>query len=85
MLGSTVASQLPEQNAVNLAERYRAVCFVTLGVRPGLLSLLLSVLASDFFFVEAVLTFTSYSFLFAASYSVAALVSLYVKGKPVHR
>ena len=23
MLGSTVASQLPEQNAVNLAERYR--------------------------------------------------------------
>jgi K+-sensing histidine kinase KdpD len=52
-----------------------AICFVMLGVRPGLVALLLAALISDFFFVEPVLTFTRHSFVLTAYYSVAALVS----------
>ena len=58
-----------------------ASCFVMLGVRPGLLALLLSALMSDFFFVEPVLTFTRHSLILTAYYSVAAVVSFKVKKK----
>lgn len=62
-----------------------AICFVVLGFRAGFLAVLLSALASDFFFVEPVLTFTRHSFLLAAYYSVAALVPFYIKSKAVNR
>jgi len=58
-----------------------AICFVVLGVRPGLVALLLAALVSDFFFVEPVLTITRHSLILAAYYSVAALVSFKVRKK----
>lgn len=48
------------------------VCFVVLGVRPGLLALVLSAVVSDFLFIEPLWTFTRHSFVLAAYYLAAA-------------
>ena len=61
-----------------------AICFLVLGVRPGLLALLLSALVSDFFFVEPVLTFTRHSFVLGVYYLGAAVVSRFFTRKSIH-
>ena len=58
-----------------------AICFVMLGVRPGVVALLLSALMSDFFFVDPVLTFTRHSLILTAYYSIAAAVSFGLRNK----
>jgi K+-sensing histidine kinase KdpD len=51
-----------------------AFCFQVLGLRPGLLALLLSALTADFFFVEPVLTLTHHSLILGAYYLAAAVL-----------
>jgi len=62
-----------------------AVCFVTLGVRPGLLALILSALASDFFFIEPRWTFTRYSVQFGMYYLAAAVAFWFFSRKLLHK
>ena len=60
-------------------------CLTTLGVRPGILALLLSVLISDFFFVEPLLTLTRYSLVLGGYYSFGAVVAWYVSRAVIRR
>ena len=62
-----------------------AICFPVLGVRPGLLALLLSVLVADFFFIEPLLTLTRHSFILGAYYLGAAMLCQFFTRESIRR
>jgi len=57
------------------------ICFQVFGPRPGLLSMALSAPASDFLFIEPLLTFTRYTFFFAVLYSIGGLMCWFLGGR----